>query len=98
MTTQKNGISGAALITGASSGIGAEFARQLAARGHELILVARSQDKLDVLAAELRTQFGLRVDVLTADLSLAEAGPALAARVEALGQPVGVLVNNAGFG
>jgi len=58
-----------ALITGASSGIGAEFAHQLAGAGFDLILVARRRQKLEVLAAELRTQFGVQVDIVGLDLS-----------------------------
>ncbi|WP_436498021.1 SDR family NAD(P)-dependent oxidoreductase [Actinokineospora sp. HUAS TT18] len=86
------------LITGASSGIGADYARAFAAQGADLILVARREDKLEELAAELRAKHGRAVDVLAADLSLPDAGRDLAARVEALGRTVDVLVNNAGFG
>ncbi|WP_020648153.1 SDR family NAD(P)-dependent oxidoreductase [Solimonas variicoloris] len=91
-------VVGAALVTGASSGLGAEYARQLAARGYDLILVARSQDRLEALATELRAVPGARVEVIRADLAEPGAGLALAARVEALGWPVAMLVNNAGFG
>ncbi len=87
-----------ALITGASSGIGASFARQLAASDHDLILVARSADKLEVLAAELCSAHGVRVDVLPTDLAQPAPGAALYARVTALGRQVDVLINNAGFG
>ena len=57
-----------ALITGASTGIGAEFARQFAARGHDLVVVARSQDKLNVLAQQLRAAHGVNVTVIAMDL------------------------------
>jgi len=59
-----------ALITGASTGIGAEFARQFAARGHDLVVVARSQDKLNVLAQQLRAAHGVNVTVIVMDLSV----------------------------
>jgi short-subunit dehydrogenase len=86
-----------ALITGASTGIGAVFARTLAAAGANLILVARSEDKLRTLAAELAAAHRVRVDVLPVDLAAPEAGAELADRVAALGRTVDVLVNNAGF-
>jgi short-subunit dehydrogenase len=81
-----------ALVTGASSGIGEEFARQLSARGHDLVLVARRADRLERLAEELTT----RVHVLPCDLGADAAS--LAARVADLGVDVDLLVNNAGFG
>ena len=61
-----------ALITGASSGLGAEFARQLAARGHNLILTARRQEKLAALASELSSKYNLQASVLVADLTQEE--------------------------
>lgn len=83
---------GAALVTGASSGIGEEFARQLAGRGGELILVARRADRLERLAAALPT----RAHVLPCDLAADAAS--LPGRVAELGLEVDLLVNNAGFG
>ncbi|MEV4615017.1 SDR family oxidoreductase [Kitasatospora sp. NPDC049258] len=87
-----------ALVTGASSGLGAEFAAQLAARGHDLVLTARSADRLEALAAELRAAHGRRVDVVVQDLAAPGAAGLIAAELEALGRPVDLLVNNAGFG
>jgi short-subunit dehydrogenase len=81
-----------ALITGASAGIGEEFARQLAARGHDLILVARRKDRLEKLAEELATT----AHVIDCDLG-SEAAK-LPGKVEKLGVDVDLLVNNAGFG
>jgi short-subunit dehydrogenase len=85
-----------ALVTGASSGIGAEIARQLAARGHALTLVARRRDRLEQLAEELRDSHGTVVDVLGADLEKPTDVATVAERL-ATGAPW-LLVNNAGFG
>ncbi|RNM13541.1 SDR family NAD(P)-dependent oxidoreductase [Nocardioides pocheonensis] len=82
-----------AVVTGASSGIGSELARELGARGHQVVLVARSEDKLATLAAEL----GERAHVLPADLADREARAGLLERVTALGLVPDVLVNNAGL-
>ncbi|WP_424935472.1 MULTISPECIES: SDR family NAD(P)-dependent oxidoreductase [Bacteria] len=87
-----------ALITGASAGLGAEFARQLAERGADLVLVARSEERLEELAAELRTAHGVRADVLVADLSAERDLVRVARRVGDARKPIDVLVNNAGFG
>ncbi len=79
-----------ALITGASAGIGEEFARQLSKRGYRLILAARRKDRLDALTAELGNARTVAID-------LAEAGSAVKL-VAAAGEPIDLLVNNAGFG
>jgi short-subunit dehydrogenase len=88
---------GAALITGASSGIGEEFARQLAARGYNLVLVARRGQRLNALAAQLGPR-AVRVEVEVADLQSAEMVRALPSRVAERGLEIDLLVNNAGFG
>jgi short-subunit dehydrogenase len=88
---------GAALVTGASSGIGEEFARQLAARGYNVILVARRRDRLGALAKQLGPR-GVRVEVEALDLSEPDPVRALPDRIADLGLEVDVLVNNAGFG
>lgn len=89
---------GRALVTGASSGIGAEFARCLAAQGKDLILVARREDTLDALAQTLRTEHGVTVSVIACDLSATDAADQLFARTHDAGLHVDLLVNNAGFG
>ena len=85
-----------AVITGASSGIGAAIARELARRGHGVTLVARRADKLESLAAELRAK-GVQAHVLVADLSDREARARLLDRTAELGLAPEILVNNAGF-
>src|SRR6202020_1863136 len=87
----------AALVTGASAGIGAEIARELAARGHSLVLVARRKAKLDALAAELTEAFGVRAVGLGCDLSKAASLQLLPGWIESLGLQVSVLINNAGL-
>ena len=87
-----------ALITGASAGIGYEFAMRLAERGYDLILTARRRDRLDELAAKILSLHGVRVEAIAADLSDATAVPAIAAEIEKCGMAVDLLVNNAGFG
>jgi short-subunit dehydrogenase len=81
------------LVTGASAGLGVEFARQCRARGDRLVLVARRRDRLDALAAELG-----EADIVAADLSEPGAGERLIDQVEAMGLVVDTLINNAGFG
>jgi len=87
-----------ALITGASSGIGKELAVALAARGHELILVARRKDRLTALAKELTATYKTTVTVFAMDLSKPGSSAELEKKVLADGHSVHVLVNNAGFG
>lgn len=85
-----------ALITGASAGLGAEFARQLAAADYNLVLVARRRDKLETLAAELQQQYGCEVQIETADLADPAAPRALFDSLAARDIAVDFLVNNAG--
>ena len=87
-----------ALITGASSGIGATFARTLAAKGMNMILVARNEEKLRALATELAKQFGIRTEVIAADLGRENAVQTLYEEVKNKGLNVDMLINNAGFG
>ena len=86
------------LVTGASSGIGEAFARSLAKRGVNLILTARSEDKLARLADELRGEYRISVHVFPVDLILPDAPQQLLSNIKASGLSVDVLVNNAGFG
>ena len=87
-----------ALITGASSGIGATFARELASKKMNLILVARSQAKLEQLATELSCTHSIATEVIVQDLSEPAAGQAVFNLVQAKGLDVDLLINNAGFG
>jgi len=86
------------LVTGASSGIGAEIARQLAARGHGVTLVARRVERLEELAQELRDGHGVRTEAMACDVTDATARTELLAGIADAGLQVDVLVNNAGFG
>jgi short-subunit dehydrogenase len=87
-----------ALVTGASAGIGRAFAVGLAARGHDLVLVARDAARLEELGAELTAAHGVAADVLAADLLADDGVAAVEARLTDPDHPVDLLVNNAGFG
>jgi len=86
-----------AVITGASSGLGAAFARKLAARGYDLLLVARREDRLQSIAYEITQQYHVRAEVLAADLTDDTALAIVANRIRESAD-LGLLVNNAGFG
>lgn len=86
-----------ALVTGASSGIGSVFAEQFAARGADVVLVARRADRLEVLARRLHREFGIAATAVAADLVEPGSVNKLAGRLDDLGLRVDVLVNNAGF-
>jgi uncharacterized protein len=88
----------AALITGASSGIGAAIGRECAAHGYDVVLVARGKERLVALAAELETAHGIAARVIEADLAQPQAPDAIYQQVGLHGVAVDVLVNNAGFG
>jgi short-subunit dehydrogenase len=87
----------AALVTGASAGIGAAIAQELARRGHGVVLVARRKAKLDELAAQLRAEHSVRAETVGCDLSKPASRQRLPGRVATLGLDVEILVNNAGF-
>ncbi len=88
---------GTCIVTGASSGIGSEIAREIAARGLGLTLVARREDRLRALADELVSAYGIRVEVITADLADEGSRSRIATQLAERGLEVDVLVNNAGF-
>lgn len=87
-----------ALITGASAGLGLEFAWQLATARHDVVLVARNAERLERLATQLRAAAGVRAEVLPADLAVREDVERVAERLRATERPVSLLVNNAGIG
>lgn len=87
-----------ALVTGASSGIGAAFARELAERGCALVLTARRMDRLESLAAQLRTSCNVRVECIAADLADPQAPATLCAEIARRNIAIDILINNAGYG
>lgn len=89
---------GTALVTGASAGLGLEFAWQLATAKHDVVLVARDEERLTRLAAQLEAAAGIRAEVLVADLTKPDDVTRVADRLRSDENPVGLLVNNAGFG
>jgi len=98
MTSTENDSIATAVITGATAGIGAEFARQLAEQGHNLVLVARDAARLEAKAAELESRYHVRAEVLPADLTEDVGVAAVVARLSDPTRPVDILVNNAGMG
>jgi short-subunit dehydrogenase len=98
MSTQQNGQRETALVTGASTGIGYEFARVLAANGHPLVIVARDREKLTALAEQLQREYGISVSALAKDLSEPGAAQGLWSELSESKLRIDILVNNAGVG
>jgi short-subunit dehydrogenase len=94
----KDRYPGAALITGASAGLGVCFARKVAGEGMDLILVARREEKLRELAADLQREFGVQAHGIAQDLAAPDCGVRLKEAVDAKGLQVSLLINNAGYG
>src|SRR3954454_24601813 len=90
--------SATALVTGASAGIGEAIARELASRGHGVVLVARREERLRTLAGELSQRHGVRAEAIAVDLGDPAARGQLVEQIAGLGLEVEILVNNAGFG
>ncbi len=97
MSLPKPSAPSAALITGASAGIGLEIARQLGARGHTLVLVARRKELLRKIAGELADSYGVRTETIAADLTKEASRRRIPGRLTELGLEVEILINNAGF-
>jgi uncharacterized protein len=91
-------VSSTALVTGASAGIGTAIARELASRGHGVVLTARREDRLQSLATELTSEHGVVAETIACDLADVEARDRLAEELQERGRAVEILVNNAGFG
>src|SRR5438477_8436833 len=87
-----------AVITGASTGLGRDFARLCARDGYDLVLIARSQSKLEELASDIRQSTGRAVRVITKDLSIPDAPREVFDEVNSAGMAIELLINNAGFG
>ncbi len=98
MEAKSTATKGWALVTGASSGIGAELARQLAKRGHDLVVTARRRDRLEALAREIRSRTVVAVLVVECDLSESNGPARVLAVLEQNGIIPSLLANNAGFG
>ena len=87
-----------ALITGGTAGIGAAFGRALAARGDDLVLVARDADRLSEIATDLKERHAISVETITADLAVRDEVIRIADRLSSVEQPIDMLISNAGFG
>jgi uncharacterized protein len=97
MSLPKPNSESTALVTGASGGIGAEIARELARRGHGVVLVARRKDRLEALAKDIQEEYGVRAETISADLAKPASRSRIQGRITELGLDVDILVNNAGF-